>query len=118
MFNSPPALPLFSRFPPRPAPGLSSSPRLPPVSSRAVGYEKAPSPSSSGKLIKGLASVAFCLALLEGVAYPLGLDAAAALAMGIQVPLYSLRGYQKKNADVLYVSCLLSLDLEHPVGVV
>ncbi|CAM9274276.1 unnamed protein product [Pylaiella littoralis] len=38
-----------------------------------------------GMLAQGLASVLFCVTLAQGVAYPLGLDAAAALAMGIQV---------------------------------
>lgn len=55
--------------------------------------------TSGGKLAKDLASVLFCLALAQGVAYPLGLDAAAALAMGIQachqdiymLPCYILR---------------------------
>eukprot|EP00903_Cladosiphon_okamuranus_P006677 g6518.t1 len=47
--------------------------------------ENASSPSSIGKIAKGLAHVILCDALAQGVAYPLGLDAAAALAMGIQV---------------------------------
>eukprot|EP00752_Nemacystus_decipiens_P009488 g8483.t1 len=54
------------------------------MSSSSVTKAETPSPSSSGKLAGDLASVIFCVALAEGIAYPLGLDAAAALALGIQ----------------------------------
>ncbi|CAN0057268.1 unnamed protein product [Pylaiella littoralis] len=52
------------------------------VASQKQAWRK---PKTCGRLAQGLASVLFCVVLAQGVAYPLGLDGAAALAMGIQV---------------------------------
>ncbi|CAM9259219.1 unnamed protein product [Scytosiphon promiscuus] len=65
-------------------------------SARQTEDEK-PGDGGGGGFGTNLASVLFCGALAQGVAYPLGLDAAAALALGIQQFLAWIPSALKKN---------------------